>query len=151
MSRQRWGRVLACAVGVAVVTAGCGGLSSVSSNQDDVCATLAQMEPAIPPMLTLTNPEGTNIQARYAAAVYVKMAEDNRSSFNDSQFRLLERVTTVMEQYQEVLVTKGDETPLANNQPAFDSFQMNIVANYRILVDSIGCPTPEFLDQFPKT
>lgn len=151
MARQRWAQALACAVVVAAGTAGCGGVSSVDDNKDEVCGQLAEMEPALPPMLTVTNPEGTNIQARYAAAVYIKLAEDNRATFNESQNQLLERVTSVMKQYQAVLVTKGDDTPLAANQAALDSYQMNVVANYRIMLDAVGCPEPEFLSTFPDT
>lgn len=151
MSRQRWARALACAVVVTVAAAGCGGLSSVDDNQDEVCAKLAEMEGAIPPMMTTTNPEGTNVQARYATAVYLKLAQDNKDTFNDSQSRLLDRVTSVMTQYQTLLAEKGDETPLAANREAFDSLQLNIVANYRFMLESIGCPTPEFLGLFPDT
>jgi hypothetical protein len=151
MARHRLARAFACAVVVVTAAAGCGGLSSVDNDADAVCGKLAEMEKAIPPMLTATNPEGTDIQARYAAAIYVKLAEDNRATFNDSQTQLLDRVTSVMEQYQQVLATKGDETPLAANQAAFDSYQMNIVANYRIMLESIGCPMPQFLGLFPDT
>lgn len=148
---KRWTTAVAVAVVVGATATGCGGLSVVDDNSTEVCADLATVDPNLAAMMTLTNPEGTIADARFSNAYYRKTMAEQRGDFNDSQLRLLDRVTTAMEQYEGVLATKPVESRMADSQPALDSLQMNIIANYRIMVDSIGCPAPDFLAQFPKT
>lgn len=147
MSSRRWAR--AAAVAAVLSVAGCG-FSTVDANQSQVCQQLAAWDPIINVMLTNTNPEGTNGQAKYAVAVYLAQTEQKRNEFSKGQQQLLDRVNQAMTEYQQALADKNNDTPMAENQTSLDSYQMNIIANYRTMLVNVGCPMPSYMMAFPS-
>lgn len=148
MRRKR--SAIAAALTVGILLTGCGGTSSVKDNQEEACATLAGFESWITPALLLTNPEGTFGDAQAALATGVANVEETRDSFSGSQQELLDRLTRALKEYQYSIAPRDPNALMADSAGAVDSFQMNIMSNYRVMLQAIGCPLPGFYDAVPK-
>lgn len=151
MAMLRGGRLAAASAACLVMLAGCGGLSGIDDNSDEVCGQLASLEPAMMPMFPETSPEGTVAGAKFGVAAFTKLAEERLTGMNNSQQRSFERVQVAVNQYGGSLNNRPEDALLVDLAAAFDAEQMNIVANYRITLENIGCPMPAFLDQFPDS
>lgn len=151
MAMLRGGRLAAASAASLVLLAGCGGLSGIDDNSAEVCEQLALLEPAMIPMFPETSPEATVAAAKFGVAAFTKVAQDRVTALNGSQQRSFDRVQVAVDQYGGSLNNRPEDALLVDLAAAFDAEQMNIVANYRITLENIGCPLPAFLDQFPDT
>ena len=147
---MRRGRAVAAALAVGVLLTGCGGTSSVKDNQEEACATLGGFESWITPTLVLTNPEGTVGDAQAGLATGMSATEEARDSLSGSQQELLDRFVRTIGEYQYAAGARDPNARLADSSNALDSFQMNLMSNYRIMLTTVGCPLPAFYDSVPK-
>ena len=140
---------LAAALAVGVLLTGCGGTSSVKDNQEQTCATLAGFESWITPTLVLTNPQGTVGDAQAGLATGMTATSEARETFSGSQQELLDRFVRTLGEYQYAANARDPNALLADNTNAFDSFQMNLMSNYRVMLQAVGCPLPAFYESVP--
>lgn len=140
---------IAAALTVGVLLAGCGGTSSVRDNQQETCATLAGFESWITPTLVLTNPEGTVGDAQAGLATGRTATQEARASFSSSQQELLDRFERTVGEYEFAAKARDPNARLADSTNALDSFQMNLMSNYRIMLQAVGCPLPGFYAAVP--
>lgn len=148
----RRGRVAVLAAALLVVPlAGCTGLSSVKSDQEDVCAKITANQEPIRIMLQIGNPEGTVAQALFASGGYLQVgAKQVQDVMSNSQKSLFDRVLRPVGAYNYVLTTRDPNSYLADNAGALNSYQSNIAVNYRLMLRTIGCPIPDFLAALPS-
>jgi len=140
---------VAAALAVGVLLTGCGGTSSVKDNQEETCATLAGFESWITPTLVITNPEGTVGDAQAGLATGVTATAEARETFSGSQQELLDRFVRTVNEYQYAANARDPATSLVDNANALDSFQMNLMSNYRVMLTAVGCPLPAFYESVP--
>lgn len=146
---RRSGVAIAAALTVGVLLTGCGGTSSVKENQEQTCATLAGFESWITPTLVLTNPEGTIGDAQAGLATGLTATEEARDDFSGSQQELLDRFVRTLSEYAYAANARDPNARLADSTNALDSFQMNLMSNYRIMLTQVGCPLPGFYASVP--
>lgn len=103
------------------------------------------------PMFTVSDPGATIGQADFAIGVYKIKADEIRASMNTSQVQLLDRVVRTMDEYQTALAGKNREAVIADYASYLDSYEMNVLTNYRKMADTIGCPLPAFFSAVPRT
>lgn len=147
MRRKR--SAVAAALVVGVLLTGCGGTSSVKDNQAETCATLAGFETWITPTLVLTNPGGTVGDAQAGLATGMTATAEARETFSGSQQELLDRFVRTLGEYQYAAGARDPNIPLAESTNALDSFQMNLMSNYRVMLQAVGCPLPAFYESVP--
>lgn len=122
----------------------------MKDNQAETCATLGSFESWITPTLVLTNPEGTVGDAQAGLTTGLAATEEARDSLSDSQQELLDRFVRTLGEYQYAASARDPNVRLADSTNALDSFQMNLMSNYRIMLTAVGCPLPAFYDSVPK-
>lgn len=122
----------------------------MKDNQEETCATLAGFESWITPTLVLTNPEGTVADAQAGLATGLTATEEARDGFSGSQQELLERFQRTVAEYQFAANARDPNARLADSTNALDSFQMNLMSNYRIMLTAVGCPLPGFYQSVPR-
>lgn len=150
MARRGHGAVAAAAL-LAVSVSGCAGLSSVKSDQEEVCGALAANQEPLRIMLPISNPEGTVGQALFASGAYLQAAAPKvQEVMSESQKSLLDRVLRPMGAYSYVLTTKDPNSYLVDNAGALNSYQSNVAVNYRLMLRTIECPIPDFLAALPS-
>ncbi|MFM2438914.1 MAG: hypothetical protein RLZ55_1739, partial [Actinomycetota bacterium] len=49
------------------------------------------------------------------------------------------------------LAGKDREAVIATYAASLDSYEMNVLTNYRKMADTIGCPLPAFFSAVPRT
>ena len=141
---------VAAALTVGVLLTGCGSTSSVKDNQEETCATLAGFESWLGPTLVLTNPQGTVGDAQAGLATGLTATTEVRDSLSGSHQELLDRFVRTLTEYQYAANARDPNASLADSAGALDSFQMNVMSNYRIMLTAVGCPLPGFYQSVPK-
>lgn len=144
------GAALAAVVAGALLS-GCGNLSTAKEGSEQACAALAEQEPALVPMFTVSDPNATIAQADFVISGYKLNSDKVRASMNSSQVQLLDRVVRAMDEYQGALAGKNREAVIADYASYLDSYEMNVLTNYRKMADTIGCPLPAFFSAVPRT
>lgn len=139
------------ATAAGALLAGCGNLSTAKEGSDQACAALATKEPALTPMFTVTDPNATIAQADFALSLYQQQSDEIRAKMNSSQTQLLDRVVRAMSEYQSALAGKNRDAVIAEYASNLDSYEMNVLTNYRKMIDTIGCPLPQFFSSVPRT
>lgn len=142
-------RALFVAVAASAVLAGCGGTSSVSDNRGEVCDTLASFDSWMRPSMGLTNPDGSMAQAQEALGNGAAQIEQVRPDMTGSQQDLLDRTSRAVNEYRYVATTKDPNTTLADNTLGLEPFQFNVLVNHRVMLNTVGCPLPDYLESFP--
>lgn len=139
------------AVAAGALLAGCGNLSTAKQGSEQACAALAAKEPLLTPMFTVADANATIAQAEFALGVYQLQSDEIRAQMNSSQTQLLDRVVRAMAEYQSALAGKNREAVVGDYASYLDSYEMNVLINYRKMADTIGCPLPAFYSAVPRT
>lgn len=142
-------RALFAVVVATAVLGGCGAASSVSDNQAKTCATLASFEDWMRPSMGLTNQNGSMAEAQEALGAGVDQMDQVRPEMSDGQRDLLDRTYRAVTEYRYVATTKDPNSTLADNTLGLEPFQFNVLVNHRVMLQTVGCPLPDFLQSFP--
>jgi hypothetical protein len=123
----------------ALLLAGCGGTTTVADNRASICSATQGLQATLKPMVLATNPNGTVAQAQANAVKFQAQLLRVRGDANASQQLLLTRLDRAVDDYRKALATLPPETPLSSQINRLDSYQQNVLYEYRSVLNRVGC------------
>ncbi|MDQ1305578.1 MAG: hypothetical protein QG671_1409 [Actinomycetota bacterium] len=133
------GKASALTLLAALLLTGCGGTSTVSDNQGSICSATLGLQATLKPMVLATNPNGTVAQAQANAVKFQAQLLRVRGSANSSQQLLFSRLDRAVADYRKALEALPPETLLSSQINRLDSYQQNILYEYRSVLNRVGC------------